>query len=89
MNTSTASEGLPVTAGRTMLAVVFAIVALVLIAAGVVIGFMPDHTLPAIIDGAWTGHHPLRAVGSVLVGTVFAVASWYSLRYQGPAVDSE
>jgi len=77
--------------GRTAIAVVFAIVALVFLAAGVVIAIVPAGQLPGPLlhlEGS-TGHHPLRAVGSLLVGVVFAVASWFALKYQVPDNDSE
>lgn len=70
-------------AGRTAVAVVFAIVALVFLAAGIVIAIMPANDLPGFLghlDGS-TGHHPLRAVGSLLVGVVFAIAAWFALKY--------
>lgn len=75
--------------GRAVVAVVFAIVALVFLAAGIVMAAMPASDLPGFLghlDGS-SGHHPLRAVGSLLVGVVFAVAAWFSLKYQGPADD--
>lgn len=74
------------TAGRTAIAVVFAIVALAFLTAGIVIASMSADALPGFLghlDGS-TGHHPLRAVGSLLVGIVFAVASWFALKYQRP-----
>ena len=77
--------------GRTAVAVVFAIVALVFLAAGIVIAIVPAGQLPGPLlhlEGS-TGHHPLRAVGSLLVGVVFAVASWFALKYRVPDNDSE
>ena len=74
-------------AGRIAIAVVFALVALVFLVAGTVIAILPASALPGFLghlDGS-TGHHPLRAVGSLLVGAVFAVASWFALKYQRPA----
>ena len=88
MSTTTGPN--PVT-GRTAVAAVFAIVALVFLAAGIVIAVMPASSLPGFLghlDGSG-GHHPLRAVGSLLVGVVFAVASWFALKYQLPGNDSE
>ena len=77
-------------AGRTVIAAVFAVLALVFLAAGIVIAIMPASSLPGFLghlDGS-TGHHPLRAVGCLLVGVVFAVASWFSLKYRSPAGNS-
>lgn len=73
--------------GRTAVAAVFVIVALVFLAAGIAMAVLPADSLPGFLghmDGS-SGHHPLRAVGSLLVGVVFAVASWFSLKYRGPA----
>ncbi|HEX6452464.1 MAG TPA: hypothetical protein VF060_23765 [Trebonia sp.] len=77
--------------GRATIAVIFAIVALVFLAAGVAMAIMPASSLPGFLghlDGS-TGHHPLRAVGSLLVGVVFAVASWFALKYQAPTDDRQ
>ena len=77
--------------GRAAIAVIFAIVALVFLAAGIAMAVMPASSLPGFLghlDGS-TGHHPLRAVGSLLVGIVFAVASWFALKYQAPTDDQQ
>ena len=29
------------------------------------------------------GYHPLRAVGSLIAGVVFAIGAWFTLRYRG------
>lgn len=82
---TTAAGPKPAT-GRTVIAVVFAILAVVFVGAGIAFAILPAGSLPAFlghVDGS-TGHHPLRAVGSLLVGIVFAVAAWFSLRYQSP-----
>ncbi|MCL2585202.1 MAG: hypothetical protein FWE35_22390 [Streptosporangiales bacterium] len=72
--------------GRTVIAAVFAILAVVFVVAGIAFAVLPANSLPGFLghlDGS-TGHHPLRAVGSLLVGVVFAVAAWFSLRYKSP-----
>jgi hypothetical protein len=28
------------------------------------------------------GYHPLRAVGSLIAGVVFAIGAWFTLRYK-------
>jgi hypothetical protein len=66
-----------------VVAVVFAVIALVFFAAGIVMGIVPGHALPHALTGGGTGHHPLRVVGSLLVGAVFAVSSWFALKYEG------
>ena len=72
--------------GRTVIAVIFAVLAVVFVIAGIAFAILPASSLPGFLghlDGS-TGHHPLRAVGSLLVGAVFGVAAWFSLRYQSP-----
>ena len=72
--------------GRATIAVIFAIVALVFLAAGIAMAVLPASSLPGFLghlDGS-SGHHPLRAVGSLLVGVVFAVASWFAAKYRSP-----
>lgn len=66
-----------------MVAVVFALIALVFFAVGIAMGVMPGHALPHALTGGGTGHHPLRVVGSLIVGAVFAVAAWFALKYEG------
>ena len=34
-----------------------------------------------IIAGS-TGHHPLKATGSLVVGIVFAIGAWFALAYK-------
>jgi hypothetical protein len=65
---------------------VFAVLALVFLVAGIIVAVTPSGSLPAFLGGlpGSTGHHPLRAVGSILVGAVFAVAAWFALKYQSP-----
>lgn len=72
--------------GRIVIAAVFAILAVVFVVAGIVFAVIPAGSLPAFLGhlNGSTGHHPLRAVGSLLVGAVFGVAAWFSLRYQSP-----
>lgn len=82
---TTAAGPKPAT-GRIVIATVFAVLAVVFLVAGIVFAVVPASSLPGFLghlDGS-TGHHPLRAVGSLLVGVVFGVASWFSLRYQPP-----
>ena len=31
-------------------------------------------------------YHPLRAVGSLIAGVVFAIGAWFSLKYKGQEV---
>ena len=81
-------------AGRTWLAVLFAIIAVVFIVAAVIYLATPAKSLPSFIPGhiaGSTGHHPLKATGSLVVGIVFAVGAWFALTYkpkpQAPAAN--
>ncbi len=71
--------------GRTILAVILGIVALVFIVVAVIYIAEPARSLPSFIPGrvaSSTGHHPLRAVGSFVIGIVFAVGAWFALAYK-------
>lgn len=74
------------TRSRVIIAVIFAVVAVVFILAGIGIGFAP-HMMPHILTGNYGGHHPLRVAGCLIVGIVFAVASVFALKYNGPRED--
>ncbi|MBO0802458.1 MAG: hypothetical protein J2P25_05220 [Nocardiopsaceae bacterium] len=82
---STATGPNPAT-GRVALAVLFAIAALVFLAAGITMAVEPASALPGFLGHLHgsTGHHPLRSVGCLLVGAVFAVAAWFALKYRPP-----
>ena len=77
------------TRNRVIMAAIFAVVALIVFIVALAIGFAPAHTLPTSLTGGGTGHHPLRVVGGLLLGVVFAVASYFALKYEGPAEDTE
>ncbi len=81
------------TAGRVASAVILAIVAIAFLVVGIMFCVEPAGSLPA-----WLGHetivvggqrlpspsyHPLRAVGCLIAGVVFAIGAWFSLKYQG------
>ena len=71
--------------GRTILAVILAIIALLFIVVAIVYLVEPAKSLPSFIPGhidGSTGHHPLRAVGSLIIGIVFAVGAWFALAYK-------
>ena len=45
----------------------------------------PAKSLPSFIPGhiaGSTGHHPLKATGSLVVGIIFAVGAWFALAYK-------
>jgi hypothetical protein len=71
--------------GRTILAVILGIIALLFIVAAIIYIAEPAKSLPSFIPGhidGSTGHHPLKATGSIVVGIVFAVGAWFALAYK-------
>jgi hypothetical protein len=70
--------------GRTILAVILGIIAVLFIVAAIIYLAEPAKSLtilPGHIAGS-TGHHPLRATGCFVVGIVFAVGAWFTLAYK-------
>lgn len=70
---------------RMIIAVILAIVAILFIVVGFIYLAEPAKSLPSVIPGhlaGSTGHHPLRSVGSFVVGVILLVAAWFALRYQ-------
>jgi preprotein translocase subunit SecY len=71
--------------GRTILAVILGIIALIFIVVAIIYVAEPAKSLPSFVPGhiaGSTGHHPLRAVGSLIIGIVFAVGAWFALAYK-------
>jgi len=71
--------------GRTILAVILGIIALIFIVVAIIYVAEPAKSLPSFVPGhiaGSTGHHPLRAVGSLVIGIVFAVWAWFALAYK-------
>ena len=71
--------------GRTILAVILGIIALIFIVVAIIYVAEPAESLPSFVPGhiaGSTGHHPLRAVGSLVIGIVFAVGAWFALAYK-------
>jgi hypothetical protein len=71
--------------GRTILAVILGVVALIFIVVAIIYLAEPAKSLPSFIPGhlkGSTGHHPLKATGSLVVGIVFAVGAWFALAYK-------
>jgi hypothetical protein len=90
------STGTGPTSARVASAVILGIVAIAFLVVGVMFCVEPAGSLPA-----WLGHetvvvggqrlpspsyHPLRAVGSLIAGVVFAIGAWFSLKYKGQSV---
>jgi len=71
--------------GRTILAVILGIIAVVFIVVALIYLAEPAKSLPSFIPGhiaGSTGHHPLKATGAFVVGIVCAVAAWFTLAYK-------
>ncbi len=71
--------------GRTILAVILGVIALLFIVVAVIYQIEPAKSLPSFIPGHIansSGHHPLREVGSLAIGIVFAVGAWFALAYK-------
>ena len=68
-----------------ILAVILGVIAAVFIVVAIIYLVEPAKSLPSFIPGHIadsTGHHPLKATGSLVVGIVFAVAAWFALAYK-------
>ncbi len=71
--------------GRTILAVVCGIIALIGIVVAIIYLVEPAKSLPSFVPGhiaGSTGHHPLKATGSLVLGIAFAVGAWFALAYK-------
>ncbi len=71
--------------GRTILAVILGVIALIFIVVAVIYLAEPAKSLPSFIPGhiaGSSGHHPLKATGCVVVGIVFAVGAWFALAFK-------
>jgi hypothetical protein len=86
------STGSGPTTGRVAFAVILALVAVAFLVVGVIYSVEPAGSLPTWLgrETMWvnnqnvpsTSYHPLRAVGSLIAGVVFAVGAWFTLRYK-------
>lgn len=81
------STGSGSSSGRTASAVVLGVIAVVFIVAGIIYLAEPG-SLPGFMGHVAhsSGHHPLRAAGTLIVGVVFAVGAWFALKYKGKSV---
>jgi hypothetical protein len=87
------STGSRATTGRIASAVILAVIAIAFLVVGVIFCVEPSGSLPAWLGHStvWVGnkqlpspgYHPLRAVGSLIAGVVFAIGAWFSLWYRG------
>ena len=90
------STGSGPTTGRIASAVILAVVAIAFLVVGVIFCLEPAGSLPSWLGHGtvWVnnqnvpspGYHPLRAVGSLIAGVVFAIGAWFSLRYKPAAL---
>lgn len=82
------STGSGSSSGRTASAVVLGVIAVIFIVAGIIYLAVPAGSLPGFMGHVAhsSGHHPLRAAGTLIVGVVFAVGAWFALKYKGKAV---
>ena len=93
------STGSGASTGRIASSVILAVVAIAFLVVGIIYCLEPAGSLPS-----WLGHetvyvnhqnlpspsyHPLRAVGSLIAGVVFAVGAWFTLRYQPAPTSTE
>jgi preprotein translocase subunit SecY len=81
-STNASSQG---SSGKKILAVILGIVAVIFIVVAVIYLAEPAKSLPSFIPGhiaGSTGHHPIRAIGSLVVGIIFAVGAWFTLAYK-------
>jgi hypothetical protein len=80
------------TAVRIASAVILGAVAVAFLVVGIVYSVEPAGSLPSWLghETIWVGnrnlpspsYHPLRAVGSLIAGAVFAIGTWFTLRYK-------
>jgi hypothetical protein len=79
------STGSGSSSGRTASAVVLGVIAVIFIVAGIIYLAEPAGSLPGFMGHVAhsSGHHPLRATGTLIVGVVFAVGAWFALKYKG------
>jgi hypothetical protein len=87
------SKGSGATKGRIASAVILAVVAIAFLVVGIMFSVETAGSLPSWLGGhefmsvgnrqvPSTSYHPLRAVGSLIAGVVFAIGAWFTLRYK-------
>ena len=82
---SSTSGSVERSSGRTILAVILGIIAVLFIVVAIIYLAEPAKSLPSFIPGhikGSAGHHPLRAIGSLVIGIVFAIGAWFALAYK-------
>ena len=96
MSSSTGSRA---TTGRIASAAILAVIAIAFLVVGIIFCVEPSGSLPTWLGHSTVlvgnkelpspGYHPLRAVGSLITGVVFAIGSWFSLRYTGTGTGTQ
>jgi len=87
------TAGSGATRGRIASSVILAVVAIAFLVVGIMFSVEPAGSLPVWLGGHETiwvnnhnvpspGYHPLRAVGSLIAGVVFAIGAWFTLKYK-------
>ena len=87
------TTGSGATKGRIASSVILAVVAIAFLVVGIIFCLEPAGSLPVWLGGHETiwvnnhnvpspGYHPLRAVGSLIAGVVFAIGAWFTLKYK-------
>jgi hypothetical protein len=73
--------------GRTTAAAILGVVAVLFIVAAIMYLAIPAKSLPGFMGhvAGSNGHHPLRMVGSLVAGIVFAAGAWVALAYKPKA----
>ena len=65
---------------------ILGIVAVIFIIVAIIYAAEPAKSLPSFIPGHIAGssgqRHPIRMVGTLVVGIVFAVGAWFTLAYK-------
>jgi hypothetical protein len=83
------SPGRP--AARVVTAVIIAVIAVVLVIAGILYLAEPSSSLPSVLPGHLAGstkNHKLRGAGCLVLGVIFFVGAWFALSFQPKPADT-
>jgi amino acid permease len=89
---STVTESGTRSSGKRIGALILAIVGVLLVILALIYMVSAAGSLPSFIPGhiaGSTGHHPLRVVGCLILGVVFAVGAWFAMRHKGPVEEAD
>jgi amino acid permease len=84
---SSTSDAGGTSSARKIAAIIFGVLAVLFIIAGVIYLAEPAKSLPSFLGhkAGSNGHHALRMAGSFIVGIVCAAMAWVSLAYKPKA----